>query len=86
LHEDENVIVLSFGNHVLTEYLDERVNFEKFDDGKVVNYLSSWEFYGVAVETLEHVGELVDLNMAVLTLKFSLIERTTMLAVKFLLK
>ena len=41
LHEDKNVIVLSFCNHVLAKYLDERVHFKEFDDGKVVNNLSS---------------------------------------------
>jgi len=86
LHEHKNVIVLSLWYHVLTKYLDERVNFKKFDDWEVINDFSSWELYCIAVETFEYIREILGLNIQQFTLKFYLMESVTMLAVKFLLK
>jgi hypothetical protein len=52
LHEDEDVVVLGFADHVLPQDFNERLNLKEFDYGIVLDTLASGDLNGESIETL----------------------------------
>jgi len=38
LHEDENIVVLGFGDHIFSEDFDESLNLQKLDYGVIFDH------------------------------------------------
>lgn len=52
LHEDEDVVVLGFADHVLPQNFNERLNLQEFDYWIVLDTLASGNLNGESIETL----------------------------------
>ena len=57
LHEDENIVVLGFGDHIFSEDFNESLNLQKLDDGVIFDHFWPGDLDRETVETLQNVSE-----------------------------
>lgn len=68
--------MLGFMDHIFSQYFNEGLNLEKFDDWKVFNTFMSGYFNGEAIKTFKNIREIHRLRIGIVnTLNFSLMTR-----------
>ena len=63
------IIALRPACHIFPQQLKQRFNFQKFNDGVILDDFTSRDFNGETIETFKYVGEIALLTKAILTLK-----------------
>ncbi len=86
LHEDENIVVLGFGDHIFSEDFNESLNLQKLDYGVIFDHFWPGDLDRETVETLQNVSEKGRLSNERSTLNFSRMDKVTALAEKAFLK